>query len=78
MASTHIYDSGRAQGLMQDVTCTLHEGPLLQAGVLGYLQVPQDAAVTLETAPVLEIPMVKVMSPTAHMLPLYMQSSTES
>ena len=28
-------------------------------GVLGYLQGPRDAAVTLETAPVLEVPLVR-------------------
>ena len=31
-------------------------------GVLGYLQGPRDAAVTLETAPVLEVPTVRVFS----------------
>ena len=31
-------------------------------GVLGYLQGPRDAAVTLETAPVLEVPTVRVLS----------------
>lgn len=54
---------------MQDVTCTLQERALLQANVLGYLQVPLDAAVTLETAPVLEIPAVRVINPIAHRLP---------
>ena len=31
----------------------------MQTNVLGYLQGPQDAAVTLETAPVLEVPTVR-------------------
>ncbi len=38
----------------------------MQASVLGYLQGPQDAAVTLETAPVLEIPTVWVTNPSFH------------
>ena len=45
-------------------------------GVLGYLQGPRDAAVTLETAPVLEVPTVRVFSlknllpPSANMIML--------
>ena len=35
----------------------------MQASVLGYLQGPQDAAVTLETAPVLEVPTVRPQTP---------------
>ena len=32
---------------------------LMQGNVLGYLQGPQDAAVTLQTVPVLEVPTVR-------------------
>ena len=48
------------------MTGTPYETAFMQASVLGYLQGPQDTAVTLETAPVLEIPTVRVTNPSAY------------
>ena len=48
------------------MTGTSYEFASMQASVLGYLQGPQDTAVTLETAPVLEVPTVRITIPSAH------------
>ena len=58
------------------MTGTSYETAFMQASVLGYLQGPQDTAVTLETAPVLEIPTVRVTNPSAYVS--HRQSSATS
>lgn len=47
----------------KDVTDGTYKHTIVQGNVPGYLQVPQDAAVTFETAPTLEVPIVSFIKP---------------